>query len=483
MPSHERQRHTQERSAQSEKTLSKRLTLLIAAGLLGLSAATTSYAQEQSNSETTPRSGQPTEVVDQDEAQDATVVALTPIVTPLASRTPSPTPTPTSTPERRTPPPQETVEVRLTVRQSVNVRPAPNTRSSAIMTLPPRSDARVIDRDERGERVNGNSVWYQIQLENGQTGWVWSGAVTLDGEFRTSVDTPTPTPTPEITPTQSSTSSERTPTTPETENVADDGFVTLDELATFTQTIRYTFEGLSPDGINPGQRTPVSVELDIERLPTLRGIDGQPIPFGFYVDEQPPLDPNLFTEQRYIGGTEIQFGYVSGILTHIYVDEWGGVLLGLSIPIEGTSQYATVNISLGQNSQRVAVLDQEGIQTRLISSERMPLGTNNPNYPGTREGSSIYFSSERQCFTYPTSSGLGEIHVGQQILVRFIANDEQIVEEEADRVIGAQIASSNNRSALEVIANLTDTQRRNDGRVVWLSYGFILPESNVSIDT
>ncbi|NJL55886.1 SH3 domain-containing protein, partial [bacterium] len=435
---------------------------------------------DHSNPETTPRPGQPTEVVDQDETQDGTVVALAPVVTPLASRTPSPTPTPTSTPERRTPTPQEIVEVRLTVRQSVNVRPAPNTRSSAIMTLPPRSDARVIDRDERGESVNGNSMWYQIELENGQTGWVWSGAVTLDGEFRTSVDTPTPTPTPEITPTQSITRSERTPTTPETENVADDGFVTLDELATFPQTIRYTFEGLSSDGVNPGPRTPVSVELDIESLPTLRGIDGQLIPFGFYIDEQPPIDPSIFSEQLRIGNTELQLGYVSGILTHVHVSTYGVVLLGVSVPIEATNQYANIHISMGQNPQRISVLDRNGIQTRSISSERMPYGTDNPNYSGAREGTGIYFSSQSQNITYPTSSGLGELHIGQQILVRFTVNDEELRTQSVP--LNGQIVGSGNRSALDVISDLTDRQTRNDGRVLWNNMGVVLPEASVILE-
>ncbi len=442
---------------------------------------------------------------------------LTPTETATLRPTATPTETATATPEQEitTPEVDEVVGIATVKEDAAVVVSNPQVRVTArtntiLGEADMNEELQVVEVIMDGANYGGSRIWYGVILPD--------DFLQADRPAPTATPTPTPSPTPDASyemrnvngrgqvaigyvsfsqvrfrlPDNPSPTREaptiteeviptNTTTLRETENGIGDGFVTLEELEAFPQTIRYTFEGLSPDGVAPGVRTPVSVELDLENVSSLRGIDGQRIPFGFYVDERPPIDPELFTERYWVGSTEMQYGYVSGILTHIEVDVFGGVLLGVSVPIETTGQYATLHVNLGGNGQKVALLDEFGTQTRALIS--MPGGTNNPDYPGAREGNGIYFSSESQRFTYPTASGLGQIHVGQQLLVRFLVNDRQIAEAEDDIVIRSQVIGSDDRSATEVLAAITDDQRRNDGRVVWRSHGLVLPEAGISSGT
>ena len=440
----------------------------------------------------------------------------TPTLTPSATRTETTTPTPTPEQETATTEIGEEIVGIATVRETgavivSNPQIRVTARTNTILgEAAMNEELQVVEVIMDGVNYRGSNIWYGVILPD--------DFLQADRPAATATPTPTPSPTPDASyemrnvsgrgevaigyvslsqvrfrlPSNSVSTREaptiteeiiqtNTTTLREAENGTSDGFITLEELEAFPQTIRYTFEGLSPDGVASGPRTPVSVELDLENVSTLRGIDGQRIPFGFYVDERPPIDPELFTERYWVGSTEMQYGYVSGILTHIEVDVFGGVLLGVSVPIETTGQYATLHVNLGGNGQKVALLDEFGTQTRALIS--MPGGTNNPDYPGAREGNGIYFSSESQRFTYPTASGLGQIHVGQQLLVRFLVNDRQIAEAEGDIVIRSQVIGSDDRSATEVLAAITDDQRRNDGRVVWRSHGLVLPEAGISSGT
>ena len=79
---------------------------------------------------------------------------------------------------------------RITAQQTANVRETPSTSAARVATLNVGDTAVVIGEDATGEAVQGNSLWYQVRLPNGATGWVWSGVVTL------AEVTPTPSPTP-----------------------------------------------------------------------------------------------------------------------------------------------------------------------------------------------------------------------------------------------------------------------------------------------
>ena len=117
--------------------------------------------------------------------------------TPLSTRTPlptftfTPTVTPTLPPPSETPVPTSTPEVRGIVNslQTVNVREGPATTFSAFVALEPGTGVLVIGQNSEG-------TWYEIQLENGDRGWISASLLRLEA---TPTPFPTLTPSPDLT--------------------------------------------------------------------------------------------------------------------------------------------------------------------------------------------------------------------------------------------------------------------------------------------
>lgn len=83
----------------------------------------------------------------------------------------APTPTPTAEVAA-----SDTLSVTVTILpEALNVRHGPNTGYTVIATLPTGTVLTVIGRTE-------NSDWWKVKLPDGQTGWVWSAFVELNGD-------------------------------------------------------------------------------------------------------------------------------------------------------------------------------------------------------------------------------------------------------------------------------------------------------------
>ncbi len=134
--------------------------------------------------------------------------AVTQIVSPLRiENVPSPfaaTPTPTMMPATAIPTqplatavPTEDSTPRVTISSSPsgNVRQGDSTFYNIVVSVPLGTNARILGISNRG------TGWYQIQLDNGQTGWVSPSIVTTSGNL-TSLPRvePPPPPPPTITP-------------------------------------------------------------------------------------------------------------------------------------------------------------------------------------------------------------------------------------------------------------------------------------------
>ncbi len=108
-----------------------------------------------------------------------------PTNTPLATSTPLATPTPT---EDLTP------RVTITSSPTGNLRAGDSIFYNILASLPAGTTARILGISNRG------TGWYQVQLDNGQTGWVSPSIVTTSGDL-TNLQSVQPPPPPPPTPT------------------------------------------------------------------------------------------------------------------------------------------------------------------------------------------------------------------------------------------------------------------------------------------
>ncbi len=101
------------------------------------------------------------------------LATATPVVMLTATETPIPSATPTAMPislPTATPIPPATATPILVTAEMVNVRSGPGTNYPLIGTLSPNNPAKVLGR-------NAPSTWWQIQLSDGQMGWVSASVV------------------------------------------------------------------------------------------------------------------------------------------------------------------------------------------------------------------------------------------------------------------------------------------------------------------
>jgi Tol biopolymer transport system component len=71
----------------------------------------------------------------------------------------------------------EAITTAASLSGGTNVRANPSTDQSPIETLAAGQRVVVLATIEDGQSVNGNSVWYHVELEGGVQGFVWSGAL------------------------------------------------------------------------------------------------------------------------------------------------------------------------------------------------------------------------------------------------------------------------------------------------------------------
>ncbi|MCB9432770.1 MAG: protein kinase [Ardenticatenaceae bacterium] len=150
-----------------------------------------------------PPTATPTSEASATATNAAAVVEATPSATATSELTPSPTailtpsPSPTVT---ASPTPQPRVRV---VFSSISVRTGPGTHYDTVAFMEEGETAVIIGRSDNQE------IWYNIQLDNGSTGWVASSVTEIEGGAdpltipvaATIPPSPTPTATPTATPT------------------------------------------------------------------------------------------------------------------------------------------------------------------------------------------------------------------------------------------------------------------------------------------
>ena len=71
----------------------------------------------------------------------------------------------------------EDIHVAFSLSGATNVRSTPSTENPAIGTLSEGQQVQLLDEITDGQSVNGNSLWYQVELDDGSEGYVWSGAL------------------------------------------------------------------------------------------------------------------------------------------------------------------------------------------------------------------------------------------------------------------------------------------------------------------
>lgn len=334
----------------------------------------------------------------------------------------------------------------LTALANANVRREPSVNAPIIGSLSRDTQATVIGSEHNGARVEGGTVWYQVRLQDGTVGWVWSGAVRYEG-------TATPTATPEA-PTLTA-----TPTAGRTEvamALDRSRFVEVSQFERFPRTIHYT---------NPLTQQEVRITVDPERLSQIKTVNGTPLPLGVYDEQHPlPIDPRMFEEFQEWSGGDLRPAYIVGVLTEIngaqehntqnfYVNPE----IVVSIPLPASRDYFPINIFMTTVGGRFGAIDHTGSlvpfpANLLDNMGRIPYQSNGVNH--------ITYSSAEDWIAFPTSEGTSVVRVGDPIIVRVVFNLD-VYNESYRRSF---IVSSSGRMPEQVVADLYDNNPANDGQ-------------------
>lgn len=361
--------------------------------------------------------------------------------------------------EEATPTPEYTPT--LTALTNANVRREPSVNAPIIGSLSRDAQATVIGSEQNGARVEGNAVWYQVRLQDGTVGWVWSGAVRYEV-------TATPTATPEAptltaTPTPISEQPGATPTAGATEvamALDRSRFVEASRLEAFPRTIRYT------NRLHPEQGE-VRVQVNPERLSQLLTMNGTPLPLGVYDEQHPlPIDPRMFEGFQEWRGGDLRPVYIVGILTEVngWQDQnpnpttsYTNPELVVVLPLPGSRGYFPVDIFMTTVGGRFGAIDHTGSlvpfpANLLDNMGRIPYQSNGVNH--------IVYSSAEDWMTFPTSQGTTILRAGDPIIVRVVFNLD-VYNESYRRSF---IVSSSGRTPEQVVADLYDNNPANDGQ-------------------
>jgi hypothetical protein len=345
----------------------------------------------------------------------------------------------------------------LTALTNANVRREPSVNAPIIGSLSRDTQATVIDSEQNGARVEGNAVWYQVRLQDGTVGWVWSGAVRYEV-------TATPTATPEA-PTLTATATPipehpgATPTAGATEvAMALDNrrFVEASQLERYPRTIRYT---------NPLTQQEVRITVDPERLSQIKTVNGTPLPLGVYDEQHPlPIDPRMFEGFQEWRGGDLRPAYIVGVLTevngaqeHNTQNFYVNPEIVVSIPLPASRDYFPINIFMTTVGGRFGAIDHTGslvpFPTNLLDNMgRIPYQSNGVNH--------IVYSSAEDWMTFPTSQGTTILRVGDPVIVRVVFN----LDVYTPGYRQSFIVGSSGRMPEQVVADLYDNNPANDGQ-------------------
>ncbi|MFZ4829137.1 MAG: SH3 domain-containing protein [Phototrophicaceae bacterium] len=263
-----------------------------------------------------------------------------------------------------------------TVTKEVRMRSASNTQSEVIRRLDVGERLSVYDF-EIGELVEGRRLWYNVETEQGERGYVWTGAI----EYGI-------TPPPLVAPPPSN----------------DDLLVSVEQLLTdFPSTIE------TPNGtftVNP------------ENLSALRTPTGDPLEFGLACST-PNVDADLIQVARYFISNyplPIHPWAISGILVGI-TDEY----LLIAVPDARLSNYSLIRFHWGERSL-VSSPSQRWLNVSLIDTSGNGLLPN--IQPGGTQSRTLYpldgvIGVDSQTLTVSLTSGEGFAGIGTPIMVWF----------------------------------------------------------------
>lgn len=279
---------------------------------------------------------------------------------------------------------------------------------------------------------------------------------TLIAQVPTETEAPPATPTSEPTATPTLQPGE-TPTPGETlvAMVSNPGLVDVSYLrSNFSSTIE----------LIPNRAGLRSVEIDLNNIQPLIGVDGQPIPFGFH-DSLPTLDQNVQDHHESFDAVQPEIRHAVGIISNVYetdVNGFKGITVFVSVPIRETGQWQTFSIVSRPNGNQIYAVGADG---RAIEEAELAYNTGRISVynsgtdvvDDTPDLSDNWQPDGPGSSRFPTAEGWASLDIGMAIDVAYVNNI-------GDTAFEGVIAANNGYTPEDIVRNFRDLDPTNDNR-------------------